>query len=818
MQKLFHKAQEAQRLEEEVAACKKEVATSKGEAHRAVRELDSLKSELESERRMHARTKEELQKERQTVGRVREECDHQVAKLIHELQDKESIHLQDQHLVQELKDLQQRNAELRRQLGTQRDEKNAVEVEAEELRRTLMDRSNDATAHRAQLQGLQAKLEEAQAERRSWELERAQLVAGSQGDMQQSRERVEQLQAKVAGLEKSLAALVNEKRVWEVERTEMHDSMAQIQQCYQEERDALESKVQEIESAFNQAIELEMRRHSRTPDRLSLNSQRSSRSGRSSSVASLDFENPREGDGIDLDENMLRLLGSLPQDSEDAAADSASNSTQEAERLCQLAARAQLEGRVQDAEALCQLAYESYRGRGATALEAYRSTPPQLRQFMQSPPSMLPPSKEEVAGLIKVREEEEECIRVLQQDIKDKDECVASLTGQLQSSQEEVAGLIKVREAEEECIRVLQQDIKDTEEVLNKATALQQEREEEAQVARRQVQTVQLELSVRTTELRALREKLAKAEQEASGQRLKAQQEIKAIREQFRAREEIMPVRENQPKEEQAAKSAREKCVVCQCLDQKVSMAVCNKGHAVCKTCFEGYTDAEMTNGQRQFRCPLWPAHLARCTGRFSEQNVAQILSPQLHERYMRGMREQIRAEEYQKSHQVVHRIASELKAKVPGISQEMLEQQLRQSCKGARQCGNCHFGPVLHHKCSDLRSHHEKDGYNNRCPHCGWFAEHISDWPPWNGKVSSAAFVTPTSNVDIAKPSADPSAGSEESQDIAEPSADPSAGSEESQTHPGCISRGAFTWLVPRWWRERNDAALVHRSASVER
>ena len=49
----------------------------------------------------------------------------------------------------------------------------------------------------------------------------------------------------------------------------------------------------------------------------------------------------------------------------------------------------------------------------------------------------------------------------------------------------------------------------------------------------------------------ALREKLAKAEQEASGQRLKAQQEIKAIREQFRAREEIMPVRENQPKEQQ---------------------------------------------------------------------------------------------------------------------------------------------------------------------------------------------------------------------------------------------------------------------------
>ena len=61
----------------------------------------------------------------------------------------------------------------------------------------------------------------------------------------------------------------------------------------------------------------------------------------------------------------------------------------------------------------------------------------------------------------------------------------------------------------------------------------------------------------------------------------------------------------------------------------------------------------------------------------------------------------------------VVHRIASalEAQARVPGISQEMLEllaqatleQQLKQSCEGARQCGKCHFGPVMHHACSDL-------------------------------------------------------------------------------------------------------------------
>jgi len=245
------------------------------------------------------------------------------------------------------------------------------------------------------------------------------------------------------------------------------------------------------------------------------------------------------------------------------------------------------------------------------------------------------------------------------------------------------------------------------------------------------------------------------------------------------------------------------KCVVCQCLDQKVSMAVCNKGHAVCKTCFEGYADAEMTNGQRQFRCPLWPAHLDGCTGRFSEQNVAQILSPQLHERYMRGMREQIRAEEYQKSHQVVHRIASELKAKVPGISQEMLEQQLRQSCKGARQCGKCHFGPVEHFACSDLTSHHNQHGIKNCCPQCGWFAERISDWPPWNGKVSSAAIETRPINLDFAEFSADPSAGLE--------------GGQTCKTPPGCIPGGAFSWLVPRWWRGRDDGAVARHFMQQE-
>ena len=44
---------------------------------------------------------------------------------------------------------------------------------------------------------------------------------------------------------------------------------------------------------------------------------------------------------------------------------------------------------------------------------------------------------------------------------------------------------------------------------------------------------------------------------------------------------------------------------------------------------------------------------------------------------------------------------------------------------------------PVEHQACDDLRSHHgeRRAGgirVSNSCPRCGWFSEHISDWPKW--------------------------------------------------------------------------------------
>ena len=263
-----------------------------------------------------------------------------------------------------------------------------------------------------------------------------------------------------------------------------------------------------------------------------------------------------------------------------------------------------------------------------------------------------------------------------------------------------------------------------------RSQALEQDlavQQEEAHAAWREAQAAQHGLSVCERELHTLHEKLARAEEQAANI--------------ARA-------------EEQAANV---ECVVCKnffCQD-KVSMAVCENGHAVCKVCFEGYADVEMSDGQRQIRCPMWPENLASCSGHFSEQKVAQVLSAQLHERYMGGIREQIRAEEYEKSLQFLRRTASESES-LPEIDQEILAEQLRQSCNDPRQCRECHFGPVEHFRCNNLTTHHEKKGINNSCPRCSWFAKDIDEWPKWNGKVSSDAVVTRKINRDIAEFSGD--------------------------------------------------------------
>ena len=54
-----------------------------------------------------------------------------------------------------------------------------------------------------------------------------------------------------------------------------------------------------------------------------------------------------------------------------------------------------------------------------------------------------------------------------------------------------------------------------------------------------------------------------------------------------------------------------------------------------------------------------------------------------------------------------------------------------------ALQCSKCHFGPIEHTRCDDLREFHHKQGVTNRCPRCNHFESLASKFPSWNGIVS---------------------------------------------------------------------------------
>ena len=61
----------------------------------------------------------------------------------------------------------------------------------------------------------------------------------------------------------------------------------------------------------------------------------------------------------------------------------------------------------------------------------------------------------------------------------------------------------------------------------------------------------------------------------------------------------------------------------------------------------------------------------------------------------------------------------------------------MRKLFPNSYMCGKCHFGPVDHANCADLRSHHHESRgagvrVSNACPRCGWFSEHVTDWPKW--------------------------------------------------------------------------------------
>jgi len=131
--------------------------------------------------------------------------------------------------------------------------------------------------------------------------------------------------------------------------------------------------------------------------------------------------------------------------------------------------------------------------------------------------------------------------------------------------------------------------------------------------------------------------------------------------------------------------------------------------------------------------------------------------------------RTEIRADEQRKATEWVHKMAANLEKDIPGISKEVLERQLKSALPGARQCGRCGVGPVMHQGCDDLAAHHGQmvgtTRIDNCCKSCGWFEDRIDFWPPWDGKLRSSphlARAEPSPSVAAPPPTADdPTAGS---------------------------------------------------------
>jgi len=203
-------------------------------------------------------------------------------------------------------------------------------------------------------------------------------------------------------------------------------------------------------------------------------------------------------------------------------------------------------------------------------------------------------------------------------------------------------------------------------------------------------------------------------------------------------------------------------CCVCGCGDdtddfdsaQSTSrLAMCTAGeHALCSDCFEPYAntqlDQEIMSGHprsmQPIACPYHPEAAGGCSGTFNNQVIATLLTPATYVKVEACKRAAIRAEELSKANDSIREMASAFEKSMPGVSRDILANMLREACPGARQCGQCDLGPVMHVACDDLNSHHGRDGINNACRGCGWFSRNVGDWPAWNGEVRQEAAAVP--------------------------------------------------------------------------
>ncbi|CAE7939434.1 unnamed protein product [Symbiodinium sp. KB8] len=138
------------------------------------------------------------------------------------------------------------------------------------------------------------------------------------------------------------------------------------------------------------------------------------------------------------------------------------------------------------------------------------------------------------------------------------------------------------------------------------------------------------------------------------------------------------------------------KCVSCSEALLEGQAPVCSQGtHSLCPSCFEKYARAEQDQPEAVIRqrracleCPCRAPADACCNGSFSEQTMAKYLPSELFETHMALQRQQIRAEEHAKANQMLNKLAAEWERQVPGLSQELLANQLKAALPGSLRLG----------------------------------------------------------------------------------------------------------------------------------
>jgi hypothetical protein len=206
--------------------------------------------------------------------------------------------------------------------------------------------------------------------------------------------------------------------------------------------------------------------------------------------------------------------------------------------------------------------------------------------------------------------------------------------------------------------------------------------------------------------------------------------------------------------DEAALEDSNRNCVVCYLEWHHNDGVTCNQGHFICDGCFSRYVEIESqledtnpelfrTRGGHIF-CPL-----ERHEPSFTEKQIAVHASDEAYAMHVGAQQRVLQHQEYQKAQaqfqDQVQRMADRLRSsggRDVGPSPEVLAQQLKALMPNARMCGRCGLGPVDHRACSNLRLHHGdrhgRGAISNACPRCNWFANDISEWPLWDGRLAN--------------------------------------------------------------------------------